>query len=82
MFFPHFSRPIIVTVTTLSHAIRLSDRNIESNKKKWIKKFQKHANQTFNYHDCGKFNADHLLGGKKAKKQSVNQQKEMLAKLC
>lgn len=38
MFFPHFSRPIIVTVTTLSHAIRLSDRNIESNKKKVNKK--------------------------------------------
>lgn len=36
--------------------------------KKVNKKNPKHANQTFNYHDCGKFNADHLLREKKQKK--------------
>lgn len=37
------------------------------------KKIPKHANQTFNYHDCGKFNADHLLGekSKKAERKSA-----------
>lgn len=49
--------------------------------KKKAKKNPKHANQTFNYHDCGKFYSDHLLRKKEKKqkkKQSVNQQKEML----